>query len=91
MHKSSKQRAFDECKHVNIMFHAIELKLSGSLRYCGVSLPVILSEAKNLDLWEQILRFAQNDWYLKSAVTPQYLKEPTFIIITFFLLIRQPV
>ena len=26
----------------------------GSLRYCGVPLPVILSEAKNLGLWEQI-------------------------------------
>ena len=29
-----------------------------------------------LGLWEQILRFAQNDRYLKASYTPQFLKEP---------------
>ena len=52
---------------------------SGSLRYCGVSLPVILSFALNLGSWEEIQSKAQNDKQLMSAVTPQYLKEPLFV------------
>ena len=60
----------------------------GSLRYCGVSLPVIL------ELWilaygnrfraEPVLREAiQNVKQLMSPVTPQYLKEPILVKIKF--------
>ena len=51
---------------------------NGSLRYCGVPLPVILCFGSYLGLWEweQILRFPQNDKQLILFLTAQDLREP---------------